>query len=173
MQLIRDGGGLFGGSPEDGMTNYSPTILYIDDESDQRIFLGALLEYRGFRVRTVRRGLDALELMVTERFDAVIVDYDLPDMTGTQLAQEIRAFEPSARVILFSGRAHLTAGELKYVDVHIVNGSLLDNIIETIRGLLELPAGPDLISTLQLDRQRGATKNKLKQANEVSDLRGE
>ena len=141
MKLIRDGGGLFGRSPEDGMTNYSPTILYIDDESDQRIFLAALLQYRGFRVRTARCALDAFELMVTERFDAVIVDYDLPDMTGAQLAQEIRAFEPSARVILFSVRAHLPPGELTYVDVHIVKASLLDNIIETIQGLLELPAG--------------------------------
>ena len=51
------------------MTNYSPTILYIDDETDQRILLTALLEYRGFRVRTARRALDALELIVTERFE--------------------------------------------------------------------------------------------------------
>ena len=124
------------------MTDYSPTILYIDDETDQRILLAALLEYRGFRVRTARRALDALELIVTERFDVVIVDYGLPDMTGAQLAQEIRAVEPSARVILFSGRAHLPAGELAYVDVRIVKGSLLDNIVESIRGLLELPISP-------------------------------
>src|ERR1700680_1187772 len=121
------------------MTNYS--ILYVDHETDQRIFLAAVLEYRGFRVRTARHALDALELIVTERFDVVIVDYELPDMTGAQLAQEIRAVEPSARVILFSGRAHLPPGELAYVDVHIVKGSLLDDIVETIRGLLELPAG--------------------------------
>jgi DNA-binding NarL/FixJ family response regulator len=72
----------------------------------------------------------------------VIADYALPDMTGAQLPQEIRAVEPSARVILFSGRAHLPAGELAYVDVRIVKGSLLDNIVETIRGLLELPKSP-------------------------------
>jgi len=122
---------------EDDMTNYS--ILYVDHETDQRIFLAAILEYRGFRVKTAKHALDALELIVTERFDVVIVDYELPDMTGAQLAQEIRAVEPSARVILFSGRGHLPAGELAYVDVHIVKGSLLDTIVETIRGLLELP----------------------------------
>jgi CheY-like chemotaxis protein len=133
--------GLLGDSREDDMTDYSLSILYVDDESDQRIFLAALLEYRGFRVRTARRALDALELMATERFDLVIVDYELPDMTGAQLAHEIRAIEPSARVILFSGRAHLPAGELTYVDVHIARGSLLNNIFEAIDGLLELPAG--------------------------------
>jgi CheY-like chemotaxis protein len=155
MNFIREGGEVVGDFPEDDMTNYSPTILYVDEESEQRLFLAALLEYRGFRVRTARRALDALELMVTERFDAVIVDYELSDMTGAQLAQEIRAFEPAARIILFSGRAHLPAGELTYVDVHIVKGSLLNNIFEAIRGLLELPAG-ELINTLRLDTQRGA-----------------
>jgi DNA-binding NtrC family response regulator len=124
---------------EDDMTKYSQTILYVDDETEQRIFLAALLEYRGFRVRTAKRALDALELIATLHFEVVIVDYDLPDMTGAQLAQEIRALEPSARVILFSGRAHLPAGELAYVDVHIVKGLLLDTIIETIRGLLQSP----------------------------------
>jgi DNA-binding NarL/FixJ family response regulator len=72
----------------------------------------------------------------------VIVDYALPDMTGAQLAHEIRAVEPSARVILFSGRARLPAGELAYVDVRIVKGSLPDNIVEAIRGRLELPISP-------------------------------
>jgi CheY-like chemotaxis protein len=141
MKSIRMAAGLFGDSAKVDMSNYSPTILYIDDETDQRMFLTALLEYRGFRVRTAGCALDALELIATERFDVVIIDYDLPEMTGAQLAQEIRAFEPSARVILFSGRAHLPAGELTYVDVHITKGSLLDNIIENTRGLLELPAG--------------------------------
>jgi CheY-like chemotaxis protein len=142
--------GLFGDFAKVDMSNYSPTILYIIiprpfSTSMMRLtnefFLTALLEYRGFRVRTAGCALDALEIIATERFDVVIIDYDLPEMTGAQLAQEIRAFEPSARVMLFSGRAHLPAGELTYVDVHITKGSLLDNIIETIRGLLELPAG--------------------------------
>jgi DNA-binding NtrC family response regulator len=124
---------------EDNMTKYSPTILYVDDETDQRLFLAAILEYRGFRVKTAKRAVDALQLIATEHFAVVIVDYELPDMTGAQLAQEIRAVEPSARVILFSGRAHLPAGELAYVDVHIVKGSLLDTIVETIRGLLQSP----------------------------------
>ena len=97
-------------TPEDDMTDYSPTILYIDDETDQRILLAALLEYRGFRVRTARRALDALELIVTERFDVVIVDYELSDMTGAQLAQEIRAVEPSARVIWAGAFACWRAG---------------------------------------------------------------
>jgi len=119
------------------MTNDSTTILYVDDETDQRLFLAAMLEYRGFHVSTAKSALDALQLIATDQFHIVILGYELPDMTGAQLAQEIRAVKPSARVILFSGPGHLAAGELAYVDVHIVKGSPLDTIVETIRGLLQ------------------------------------
>ena len=121
------------------MTNDSPRILYVDTEIDQRPYLAAMLEYRGFRVSIAKRALDALQLIVTEHFHIVLIDYELPDMPGAQLAQEIRTVEPQARVILFSGRPHLPAGELAFVDVHIVKGSLLDTIIETVRGLLQSP----------------------------------
>ena len=121
------------------MTNDSPRILYVDTENDQRIFLAAMLECRGFRVRTAKRALDALQLIATEHFHVVIVDYELPDMTGAQLAQEIRVVEPQVRVILLSGRPQLPAGEMACIDVHIVKGSLLDTTIETIRGLLQSP----------------------------------
>jgi hypothetical protein len=61
-EIYSDRSGLVWVTPEEDMTNYSTTILYIDGETEQRIFLAALLEYRGFRVRTARRALDALEL---------------------------------------------------------------------------------------------------------------
>jgi len=121
------------------MTNDSPRILYINTETGQRIVLVALLEHRGFRVSTAKRALDVLHLIATEHSPVVIVDYELPDMTGAQLTQQIRAVEPSARIILFSGRPNLPAGELAFVDVHIVKGSLLDTIIEIIHGLLQSP----------------------------------
>ena len=39
-------------------------------------------------------------------FDVMILDYELLDMTGAQLAQEIRALEPRAQMLLLSRRSH-------------------------------------------------------------------
>jgi DNA-binding NtrC family response regulator len=121
------------------MTNRTPTVLYVDHDIDERILVAAILGARGFSVRTAKSALNAIELVSMQGFDVVMIDYSLPDMTGAQLAQEIRAVEPQARVILLSGRPHLPAGELAYIDVHIVKGSLLDVTIETIRALLQDP----------------------------------
>jgi CheY-like chemotaxis protein len=121
------------------MTNRTPIALYVDHDIDQRVLVAAILEARGFSVRTAKSAPNALELVSTEGFDVVIIYYKLPDITGPQLAEEIRAVEPSVRIILLSGRPRLPAGELAYVDAHIVNRSLLDITFEFIGDLLQSP----------------------------------
>jgi CheY-like chemotaxis protein len=121
------------------MTNRTPIALYVDHDLDQRILVAAILEARGLSVRTAKSALNALELVSTEGFDVVMIYYKLPDMTGSQLAEEIRAVKPSVRIILLSGQPRLPAGGLAYVDVHIVNRSLLDIAFEFIGDLLQSP----------------------------------
>jgi len=124
---------------EDEMTNRNPMVLYVDHDIDEWILVAAILENREFSLRTSRSALNAMELVSKQGFDVVIIDDNLPDMTGVQLAQEIRAVEPSATIILLPGRPHVLATEVAFVDVHSVNGSLLDTIIETVQDLLRSP----------------------------------
>jgi CheY-like chemotaxis protein len=117
------------------MNNDTPTILYVDGDIGKRILVAVLLADRGFSVRTAKSALNALELVSTQIFDVVIIDYTLPDMTGVQLAREIRSLQLSARIILVSTRAHLPAEELAYVDVHMAKGSAIDQLTDTISNL--------------------------------------
>lgn len=119
------------------MADISPLLLYVEDDRQQRMLLAAVLEQAGFRVRTAGCARDAVELAAQETFDAVIVDYDLPDMTGAQLAQEIRAFEPSAKIVLLTGWPDLPPGELVYIDIHVVKGSLTEKLIEVVYTLMD------------------------------------
>jgi len=60
-------------------------------------------------------------------------------MTGAQLAQEIRASEPGAQILLLSRRSHLPAGELVYVYFHAVKDLSSGALIEIVKSLLESP----------------------------------
>ena len=122
---------------EEAVADIFPLLLYVEDDPQQRMLLSAVLAQAGFRVRTAGCARDGVELAAQETFDAVIVDYDLPDMTGAQLAQEIRAFEPFAKVVLLSGRPNLPAGELVYVDIHVLKGSLTEKLIEVVYTLVD------------------------------------
>jgi CheY-like chemotaxis protein len=121
------------------MTNRNPNALYVDHNIDEWSLAAAILENRGFSLRTSKSAHNAMELVSKQDFDVVIIDDNLPDMTGVQLAQEIREVEPSATIILLSGRPHVLATEVAFVDVHIAKGSLLDTIIETVQDLLRSP----------------------------------
>lgn len=119
------------------MKNTFPTILYAEHSAPRRPRLSADLERAGFLVTTAECAVDALELTARCAFDVMILDYELLDMTGAQLAQEIRALEPGAQILLLSRRSHLPAGELVYVDFHAAKGLPFDALIEIVKSLLE------------------------------------
>ena len=78
-------------------------ILCIDDDDAILWYEQALLERSGYAVMTtasVRRGL---ELVTTCEFDLVLIDYEMPDMNGSDLAFEIRRTRPEVKIILLSG----------------------------------------------------------------------
>jgi CheY-like chemotaxis protein len=126
----------YGGS---NVTDTLPTVLFVEDDAHQRMLLRAVLEHFGFHVMAAKSALDALEIAKWLPFEVALLDYELPDMTGAQLAQEIRAVEPHAAIILLSGYPHLRAGELIYVDTHIVKGSPISELLDTIHGLTGSP----------------------------------
>ncbi len=111
-------------------------ILCVEDGAEQRTLIQAILDHFGFHVRTTENAHQALELILDSDFQLALLDYDLPDMTGAQLAQEIRAITPEMRLIVLSGRVDLPAGELTYVDAHVAKGSPISELMETICSLL-------------------------------------
>jgi len=70
------------------------TALVVDDVDYNRIAHAALLERHGFEVRTAHSGEAALAVSAKEKFDVVLLDYDMPDVTGPELARQLRAQHP-------------------------------------------------------------------------------
>ncbi|HEY6824665.1 MAG TPA: PAS domain S-box protein [Steroidobacteraceae bacterium] len=66
-------------------------ILVVDDNRDAADTCAMLLEASGHHVQTAYTGRQALELALTFRPHALLLDIGLPDMDGYQLAQQIRA----------------------------------------------------------------------------------
>lgn len=77
-------------SPERVLAALPKRALIVDDEEYNLIALSALLERRGFTVRTALNAEQALLGAVEHKPDAIFLDYDMPDTTGPQLARRIR-----------------------------------------------------------------------------------
>jgi PAS domain S-box-containing protein len=65
-------------------------LLLVDDHADTRLILGRLLEKSGHSVSSVHCAEDALKVLETERFDALISDIGLPDRSGYELIREAK-----------------------------------------------------------------------------------
>ena len=59
----------------------------------------------GYRVAALSNSMEALELFRTDpdRFDLVITDQTMPDLTGANLSQELRKIRPDIPIILCTG----------------------------------------------------------------------
>ncbi|HMJ58715.1 MAG TPA: PAS domain S-box protein [Gemmatimonadales bacterium] len=80
-------------------------ILVVDDEASVRVALQRYLAARGHSVETTASGQDALGLLKAGQYDAVIVDMRMPDLSGEQLFEQLRAAdrEHAERVIFTTG----------------------------------------------------------------------
>ena len=66
------------------------TILVVDDDSSTRRALRVTLSGMGFTVVEAARGEEALSLVRVTRFDAVLLDVDMPGMGGFETCRTIR-----------------------------------------------------------------------------------
>ena len=80
-----------------------PHILFVDDNSDIRDLVQHLLQAAGFRVSTAESAADVLQLVRGERFDALVLDYWMPEVTGIDLCRRIRTFDQSTPILICSG----------------------------------------------------------------------
>jgi len=80
-------------------------ILFIDDEKEIVDMEKQLLENLGYTVTSTDNSLKALEIFRQnpDRFDLVITDYTMPDMTGIQLAKELKNIQKDIPVIMCTG----------------------------------------------------------------------
>lgn len=81
------------------------TLLIVDDEPNLLFSLEAGLQEDGLTIVTARSGKIGLELAESAHPDAVILDVRLPDLTGLEVFDRLRALDPRLPVILITAFA--------------------------------------------------------------------
>lgn len=84
-------------------------ILLVDDEEQVRTTIAQGLVELGYPVREAASGREALEIVREERPYLVILDYQMPDMDGTETARQIANIDPEVPIVFSTGHAALRA----------------------------------------------------------------
>lgn len=120
------------------MTNHH-RILIVEDDLLLRELFGRALDQSGFFVDKARTVHDAFLILRAraKEISLVLTDYQLPDLTGFDLAQYVKREFPSIPVIGMSTLELIEEGQLTVFDVFLRKPSPLKVVVRTVFSLLD------------------------------------
>ncbi|MBF0474748.1 MAG: response regulator [Deltaproteobacteria bacterium] len=127
---------------QEPMESGAEKILLIDDEKSLAEMVARMLKRLGYQVTMRTSSLEALELFrfQPDRFDLVITDQTMPQMTGMDLAKKILGIRPDIPIILCTGfSSAVTSDTIKAVGIHglLMKPIIMEELAKTIRTIME------------------------------------
>jgi two-component system, OmpR family, KDP operon response regulator KdpE len=143
------------------MTDPTQRILVVDDEASIRRYLRAALSAQGFTVYEAANGQEALNAVITNRPDIIILDLGLPDIGGIEVTRQLREWSQTPIIILSVREAEqdkiaaLDAGADDYLTKPFGTGELMARMRVVLRRQASKTDEPILqVDELQMDLSR-------------------
>lgn len=115
------------------------TLLCVDDDAQCLAVRRLLLEAHGFNVVTSINPKQSLRLFRTRRFDAAVVDFQMPEMNGAELAKEMKSARADVPVVILSGLIELPEGAPVFHDRFVCKAEAGYKLVKEIQSLIEPP----------------------------------
>jgi len=121
--------------PEKTPDGETARVLVVDDEEMVRSIVTQLLSLKGHEIDQASSGAEALECIDSQTYDIVFTDFGMPEMTGAELAYQIRSVCPSVPIVLLTGYTETDAAE-QDVEAILSKPFRLEELQATIRELV-------------------------------------
>jgi two-component system KDP operon response regulator KdpE len=145
------------------MNSEQGTVLIVDDERSIRISLRTILSSIGFTIIEAGRGEEALALVRTAQFDAVLLDINMPGMGGIEVCRVMRKSSPSLPIVMLTVQgneerkvAAFEAGADDYITKPFHLGELTARLRAAVRRgkVSDTGVTPIMIGNVRLDPDR-------------------
>ena len=121
-------------------------VLVVEDNRVNQLVAVGQLQRLGHECAVAASGAEAIEAVARERFDIVLMDVQMPDMDGYEVARRIRSMPPPANAISIIGiTAHAIAGQREKCMAAGMNDYLAKPVpLEQLGAIVRLwTGGPD------------------------------
>lgn len=114
-------------------------VIVVDDDDAVRNSLKFSLEIEGYAVRLYSRGDDLLEAPDVAECACLIIDQNMPGLTGLETVSKLRERRVTVPVILITGNSsNMLRARARGVGVNVIEKPLFGNaLIEGIRGAIK------------------------------------
>jgi CheY-like chemotaxis protein len=122
----------------------SMKLLLVEDNIENAKLVVSILKTDGFEVTHTVSGLEGMSLARIGIFDGILLDFDLPDIDGSQVGLALRKRLPSTPIIALTAHAdRLTRSKAKIFgfNAFISKPFTDEDLIDTIRELITSNAG--------------------------------
>src|SRR4051794_15360826 len=89
----------------------APTVLVVDDDSKNLLALESVLDGSHYRLIKAQTGADALLALMNGDFAAIVLDVQMPDMSGIELARMIKQRKRTQHIPIIFLTAHFREDE--------------------------------------------------------------
>lgn len=117
-------------------------LLVVDDEEDLATTVAAALRREGYAVDVVHGGQDALDRLLINPYDLVLLDLTLPDIDGLEVCRTVRTdpmFDPTTRILMVTARDSIgdrVIGLDQGADDYLIKPFALQELSARVRTLL-------------------------------------
>lgn len=121
------------------MENTRKKILVVDDSEMVRNFHCYIIKMFGYQVATAENGAIALEKLLTEEYQLLITDINMPKMDGYELIRNVLEQGISIPIIIISTEDEYKAsliGMDQGKGIHLIKPTDPEKLVKTIRKLL-------------------------------------
>jgi len=101
-------------------------LLWVDDEIEQLRAHLLFLEKKGYEVVTVSNGTDAIEECASRSFDLVLLDEQMPGLSGLETLQRIKQLQPALPVVM------VTKSEEENIMEQAIGQKIADYLIKPV-----------------------------------------
>ena len=100
--------------------------MWVDDEVEQLRAHLMFLEKKGYEVITVTNGTDAIDQVKENNFDLVLLDEQMPGLSGLETLQKLKELQPSLPVIM------VTKSEEENIMEQAIGQKIADYLIKPV-----------------------------------------
>ncbi len=139
------------GEPSPERRTATPRILVAEDNQINLRLIQAILLREGFAVDGVENGVDAVEAVKRNSYDAILMDVQMPSLNGVEAAVQIRALDSEkARVPIVALTANAMQGAREYylsagLDEYVSKPINRAELVAVLRRLIKIDASTTLI----------------------------